>query len=103
MLRHILLRLIPHPAQRKFWLFCVFWGQDMRLSARSGMDSMITLNEYPASVSNDIIHAMKMISPGLHEVYRARVEQCVETMCDCGWGLYDDMGDMFYEMVEKYS
>ena len=39
----------------------------------------------------------------LFDVYRARLEQCVETVHDCGWGLYDDMGDMFYEMVEKYS
>ena len=39
----------------------------------------------------------------LFDVYRTRLEQCVETVCDCGWGLYDDMGDMFYEMVERYS
>lgn len=40
---------------------------------------------------------------GLSDIYKSRLEQCVETVCDCGWGLYDDMGDMFYEMVEKYS
>lgn len=36
------------------------------------------------------------------DVYRSRLEQCVETVCNCGWGLYDAMGDMFYEVVENF-
>lgn len=40
---------------------------------------------------------------GLFDVYRARLERCVEMVCDCGWGLYDDMGDMFYEMAGNHS
>ena len=43
------------------------------------------------------------VEAGLFDVYRSRLEHCVETVHNCGWGLYDDMGDMFYEMVEKYS
>ena len=58
---------------------------------------------YDSVISNFSALLKHIEKSGLFEVYRARLEQCVETVCDCGWGLYDDMGDMFYEMVEKYS
>ena len=59
---------------------------------------------YYDSVISNFCESLKHIyKAGLFDVYRSRLEQCVETVRDCGWGLYDDMGDMFYEMVERYS
>ena len=58
---------------------------------------------YDSVISNFGALLKHIDKAGLFDVYRARLEQCVETVRDCGWGLYDDMGDMFYEMVERYS
>lgn len=58
---------------------------------------------YDSVISNFGALLKHIDKTGLFDVYRARLEQCVEIVCDCGWGLYDDMGDMFYEMIQKYS
>ena len=58
---------------------------------------------YDSVISNFGTLLKHIDKAGLFDVYRSRLEQCVKTVHDCGWGLYDDMGDMFYEMVERYS
>lgn len=58
---------------------------------------------YDSVISNFGVLLKHIDKAGLFDVYRARLEQCVETVRDCGWGLHDDMDDMFYDMDQKYS
>ena len=58
---------------------------------------------YYESLSSNFSALLKHVDmSGLFEEYRPRLEKCAALVEDCGWGIGDDMWDMFYEIDAKY-
>lgn len=58
---------------------------------------------YESLTSNFAVLLKHVDKAGLFEEYRSRLEKCAVLVEDCGWGVGDEMWDMFYEIDAKYD